>query len=133
MAQLHSLIALQQFMKGLGEEMDEAEVVWNIEKKKETKRKKEHLSHGKYKNRVFSSFTSLLLTCRGIYRLGRLFNCDYSYSFSYMIVGVLVLNFARLMMFRLVFSLAPGSNNILEKPRNTICFLSSPLHLEHLS
>ena len=51
MAQLHSLIALQQFMRGLGEEMDEAELVWNIEKKKK-KRKKENLSHGKYKNLV---------------------------------------------------------------------------------
>ena len=39
MAQLHSLIALQQFMKGLGEEMDEAEVVWNIEKKKRNEKK----------------------------------------------------------------------------------------------
>ena len=68
MAQLHSLIALQQFMRGLGEEMDEAEAVWNIERKKrkEKKRKKENLSHGKYKNRVLSSFTSLLLAYRGI-------------------------------------------------------------------
>ena len=29
MAQLHSLIALQQFMRGLGEDMDEAELVRN--------------------------------------------------------------------------------------------------------
>ena len=79
MAQLHSLIALQQFMRGLGEEMDEAELVWNIEKKKEKNRNKENLSHGKYKNRVLSSFTSLLLAYRGIYRLGCLFNCDYSF------------------------------------------------------
>lgn len=27
MAKLHSLIALQQFMRGLGEDMDEAELV----------------------------------------------------------------------------------------------------------
>ena len=40
MAQLHSLIALQQFMRGLGEEMDEAELVWNIEKKKKRKETK---------------------------------------------------------------------------------------------
>lgn len=40
MAQLHSLIALQQFMRGLGEEMDEAELVWNIEKNKEKKQRK---------------------------------------------------------------------------------------------
>ena len=40
MAQLHSLIALQQFMRGLGEEMDEAELVWNIEKKKKRKERK---------------------------------------------------------------------------------------------
>ena len=40
MAQLHSLIALQQFMRGLGEERDEAELVWNIEKKKEKKERK---------------------------------------------------------------------------------------------
>ena len=67
MAQLHSLIALQQFMRGLGEEMDEAELVWNIEKKKKKrKEKKENLSHGKYRNRVLSSFTSLLLAYRGV-------------------------------------------------------------------
>ena len=83
MAQLHSLIALQQFMRGLGEEMDEAEVVWNIKKKK-----KRNLSHGKYTNRVSSSFTSLLLACRGIHLLGCLFNCDYSYSYSYLIAVV---------------------------------------------
>ena len=29
MAKLHSLIALQQFMRGLGEDMDEAELVRN--------------------------------------------------------------------------------------------------------
>ena len=40
MAKLHSLIALQQFMRGLGEEMDEAEVVWNIEKKRKEKKER---------------------------------------------------------------------------------------------
>ena len=40
MAQLHSLIALQQFMRGLGEEMDEAELVWNIEKKRKEKKQR---------------------------------------------------------------------------------------------
>lgn len=40
MAQLHSLIALQQFMRGLGEEMEEAELVWNIEKKRKEKKQR---------------------------------------------------------------------------------------------
>ena len=31
MAKLHSLLALQQFMQGLGEDMDEAELVRSIE------------------------------------------------------------------------------------------------------
>ena len=44
MAQLHSLIALQQFMRGLGEEMDEAELVWNIEKKRKEKKERKFKS-----------------------------------------------------------------------------------------
>ena len=47
MAQLHSLIALQQFMRGLGEEMDEAELVWNIEKKKRKEKKQRKLKSWK--------------------------------------------------------------------------------------
>ena len=47
MAQLHSLIALQQFMRGLGEDMDEAELVWNIEKKKRKEKKQRKLKSWK--------------------------------------------------------------------------------------
>ena len=87
MAQLHSLIALQQFMRGLGEEMDEAELVWNIEKKRKEKKERKFKSWKILKSSL-SSFTSLLLACRGIHLLGCLFNCDYSYSYSYLIAVV---------------------------------------------